>query len=74
MVNTSPININDYPEFKESIVHEIPIIEPRFAGFFVKNEEKFNQAYEKYFIIVIFTFISSDFLQCYSSKGKGNIL
>ena len=49
MVNTSPININDYPEFKESIVHEIPIIEPRFAGFFVKNEEKFNQAYEKYF-------------------------
>lgn len=49
MVNTSPINIKDYPEFKDSLVYEIPIIESRFAGFFVKNEKKFNKSYEKYF-------------------------
>lgn len=49
MVDCTKINFLDYPDFVESISNQIPVIEARFAGFFVKNEEKFIECYNKYF-------------------------
>lgn len=49
MVNTLPIFMNDDNAMQEACEYEIPLLEARFAGFFVKNKELFEKNYrEKY--------------------------
>lgn len=49
MVEIDNIYIEDYPELAASLEIQFPLIEGRFAGFFVKNHKKFIEAYNKYF-------------------------
>lgn len=49
MVDILPDFFSDNKDLQDSITNEIPILEGRFAGFFIKNEEKFIKTYNEYY-------------------------